>query len=150
MKVDIKSFKELTNFELYEILKIRSEIFVVEQNCIYNDPDGKDRDATHMIIREKNEIVGYIRLLKRGVSYIDSPSIGRVLVAKNARGKGIARNLMVVGIDYIIKNWNEKHITIGAQEYLKEFYKSLGFVGISDVYDDEGIPHLDMKYRKNY
>jgi len=149
MNLEIKKFDELTIFELYEILRIRSEIFVVEQNCVYNDPDNKDLDAVHIMIKEENHIVAYIRVLKPGVSYKDAASIGRVLVIKEARKKGLARKIVQVGIDYIKENFKNDKITIGAQEYLKTFYESLEFVGISEVYLEDGIPHLDMTYKNN-
>ena len=149
MNLEIKKFDELTIFELYEILRIRSEFFDVEQNCAYNDPDNKDLDAVHIMIKEKNHIVAYIRVLKSGVSYKDASSIGRVLVVKNARKKGLARKIVQVGIDYITENFKNDKITIGAQEYLKSFYESLGFIGISEVYLEDGIPHLDMTYKNN-
>jgi ElaA protein len=147
MNLEIKNFDELTGREVYEILKIRSEIFVVEQNCIYNDVDAKDIESIHIMIKEDDKIMSYIRVIKPGVSY-DNASIGRVLVAFEGRRKGLARKIVQEGIDYIINNWDEEKITIGAQDYLKDFYKSLGFEPISEVYLDDGIPHLDMTYTK--
>ena len=148
MILEIKEFNQLSTLELYEILKIRSEVFVVEQNCVYNDPDGKDLEATHIMIKDRKNILAYTRVLKTGVSYKDAPSIGRVLVVQDSRGGGLARQIVQASIDYIIDNLKEDKITIGAQEYLKSFYESLGFVGVSDVYLEDGIPHLDMTYRK--
>ncbi len=141
----VKRFKELSVDELYKILALRAEVFVVEQNCVYNDIDGKDLKSTHMWIQEKGRIVAYIRLVDRGVSYNEA-SIGRVVVAKEERGKGLAKKIVKEGIKYLTERSAEKKITIGAQEYLKTFYQSLGFVEISDVYDEDGIPHLDMQY----
>ncbi len=141
----IKRFRELTVDELYKILALRAEVFVVEQNCVYNDIDGKDLRSTHMWIQERGKIVAYIRLLDKGVSY-DEASIGRVVVAKEERGRGLAKKIMREGIKFLTERSAEKKITIGAQEYLKSFYQSLGFVEISDVYDEDGIPHLDMQY----
>jgi ElaA protein len=146
MKIVTKKFSELTTLELHEIFKLRSEIFVVEQNCVYNDVDGKDIEATHIMIKKNSNIIAYIRVLSSGISYGDAPSIGRVLVIKEARRKGIARKIVQVGIDYIIDILKEEKITIGAQEYLKSFYESLGFISVSDVYLEDGIPHLDMSY----
>lgn len=141
----IKRFRELTVDELYKILALRAEVFVVEQNCVYNDIDGRDLRSTHMWIQERGKIVAYIRLLDKGVSY-DEASIGRVVVAKEERGRGLAKKIMREGIKFLTERSAEKKITIGAQEYLKSFYQSLGFVEISDVYDEDGIPHLDMQY----
>lgn len=147
MKVEVKKFNELGLEELYEIFRLRSEVFVVEQECIYNDVDGKDLDSVHVMIKDKGRIEAYLRVIKQGVSYEDC-SIGRVLVAKEARGKGLAKRIVKEGIDYITREWNKKRITIGAQEYLKEFYGSFGFKTVSDVYMEDGIPHVDMSYEK--
>lgn len=148
MKVEVKKFNELTLEELYEIFRLRSEVFVVEQECIYNDIDGKDIDSLHVMIKDSGRIEAYLRVIKPGVSYEDC-SLGRVLVAKEARGKGLARRIVREGIDCITKDWNERKITIGAQEYLKEFYGSFGFKAVSDVYIEDGIPHLDMRYEED-
>lgn len=138
-----KKFEELTLEELYEILKLRSEVFVVEQNCIYNDIDGKDKTSFHIIIKENNEITAYLRVLPPGISY-ENASLGRVLVAKDARGMGYAKAIVTEGINCILRNFNTNKITIGAQEYLKDFYSEFGFKPVSEVYDEDGIPHLDM------
>ncbi len=148
MNLEIKKFDELTAREVYEILRVRSEVFVVEQNCVYNDEDGKDIDSTHIMIKEGPKIMAYLRVIKPGISY-ENASIGRVLVTSEARGKGLARKIVRAGIDYIINNWSEEKITIGAQNYLRDFYESLGFEGVSEVYSEDGIPHLDMTYNKN-
>ena len=147
MNLEIKKFNELTVEELYDILKVRSEVFVVEQNCVYNDQDGKDIDSIHIMIKEGNKIMAYLRVIKPGVSY-DNASIGRVLVTSKARKKGLARKIVCAGIDYIINSWNEDKITIGAQNYLRDFYESLGFEAVSEVYSEDGIPHVDMTYNK--
>ncbi|MDX8336854.1 GNAT family N-acetyltransferase [Candidatus Cetobacterium colombiensis] len=142
-----KKFNELTVEELYEILKLRSEIFVVEQKCVYNDIDGKDTTSIHVMLKENGKIKAYLRVLQPGVSYEDA-SLGRVLVAENARKKGFAKLIVEAGVNYIIENFKTKDITIGAQEYLQNFYNEMGFKAISEVYLDDGIPHLDMKYSK--
>lgn len=138
-----KSFSELSIEELYEILKLRSEVFVVEQNCVYNDIDDKDIKSFHIMLKENNEIVAYLRVLQPGLSYNEA-SLGRVLVKKNNRGKGYAKKLVSEGINCAIKNLKTNKITIGAQEYLKSFYEEFGFKAISEVYLEDGIPHLDM------
>lgn len=142
-----KKFNELTLEELYEILKLRSEVFVVEQNCIYNDIDGKDLTSSHIMIKENGKIKAYLRALQPGVSYEDA-SLGRVLVSPDARGKGYAKAIVTKGVEYILNNFNTTKITIGAQEYLKNFYSEIGFKPISEVYDEDGIPHLDMTFEK--
>lgn len=142
-----KKFNELTLEELYEILKLRSEVFVVEQKCIYNDIDGKDLTSSHIMIKENGKIKAYLRALQPGVSYEDA-SLGRVLVSPDARGKGYAKIIVTKGVEYILNNFNTTKITIGAQEYLKNFYSEIGFKPISEVYDEDGIPHLDMTFEK--
>ena len=142
-----KKFNELTLEELYEILKLRSEVFVVEQKCIYNDIDGKDLTSSHIMIKENGKIKAYLRALQPGVSYEDA-SLGRVLVSPDARGKGYAKAIVTKGVEYILNNFNTTKITIGAQEYLKNFYSEIGFKPISEVYDEDGIPHLDMTFEK--
>ena len=142
-----KKFNELTLEELYEILKLRSEVFVVEQKCIYNDIDGKDLTSSHIMIKENGKIKAYLRALQPGVSYEDA-SLGRVLVSPDARGKGYAKTIVTKGVEYILNNFNTTKITIGAQEYLKNFYSEIGFKPISEVYDEDGIPHLDMTFKK--
>lgn len=143
MELVIKRFNELSGKEVYEIGKIRQEVFIIEQKCIYLDLDEKDYNSLHIFYRTTEEIVGYCRVIPQGISY-DKISIGRVLVNKKYRGKGIARKLLLETFKIIKERFEEAEIKIGAQNYLKEFYKSLGFSEISEVYDEDGIPHIDM------
>lgn len=146
MKTVIKRFEELSGKEVYEIGKLRSEIFVLEQNCLYLDLDGKDYKSRHLYIldEDSDEIICYCRVLEKGLSY-ESCSIGRVLTNPKYRKKGYARELVGKSIELIRDDLKDKEITIGAQNYLRGFYESLGFKAISDVYDEDGIPHIDMK-----
>ncbi|MGH4122416.1 MAG: GNAT family N-acetyltransferase [Clostridium sp.] len=148
MKWEIKKFKELSGEEVYEILKLRSEVFVIEQQCIYEECDGKDKKSYHLFAREDGEILVYLRILEKGVTY-NEISIGRVLTDKKYRGKGLAKQMMLRAIGFIENNLNEKTIRISAQEYLLNFYSSLGFVGVSDVYLEDDIPHVEMLYKNN-
>lgn len=143
MKISIKSFDDLSKKELYEILKLRAEIFVVEQHCFYLDLDDKDYDSLHLMIEENDEIASYLRIIPKGLSY-ETASISRVLTSPKYRGKGLSRMVMQDAIDYIKKEWQEPKITIGAQYYLEKFYTSLGFIRVSDIYLDAGIEHIDM------
>jgi len=143
MKTIIKTFDELTINELYQLLSLRSEIFVVEQNCVYNDLDGKDDKSYHVMIMEGEQIVAYERIVKAGFSYKET-SLGRVVVAKEFRGKGIARTLLLAGIDFIKNELKEDMIRISAQTYLLDFYSSLGFKATSEEYLEDGIPHVEM------
>lgn len=146
--IKIKKFDELTLNELYDILNLRAEIFVVDQNCPYNDVDGKDKNSVHFMIWENDKLEGYIRVIKPGISY-DSVSIGRVIVRKSARHKGYAKKLLISGIEFITNEWNENKIEISAQTYLENFYKSLNFKTTSDVYLEDEIPHVHMIFEKN-
>jgi len=140
----IKKFNELTLEELYSILQLRNEVFIVEQNCVYNDPDGKDQSAWHLMAVEDNKLVAYTRILPPGVSYSD-PAIGRVVTSSSKRRLGLGRELMKLSIEACEKLFGKISITLSAQVYLKNFYESLGFTAIGDEYLDDGIPHIDMK-----
>lgn len=148
MKIILKSFDELTGKEIYEIGKLRSEVFVVEQNCPYLDLDGKDYECMHLYFynEENREIVCYCRIIPRGLSY-PTASIGRVLTNKKYRGNGYAREMLKKAIQVVKEGFGEDEITLGGQSYLKEFYFSLGFVAISDEYEEDGIPHIDMNLK---
>lgn len=143
----VKRFSELTVDELYEILRDRSQVFVVEQGCAYQDLDGKDERSIHIFIREENQlkednmILAYLRVIIPEVGR-DTVSIGRVLTIKEARGHGLARKLMQKGIE--VAKSLAPTIEIEAQAYLKEFYESLGFKARSDVFQYEGRPHISM------
>lgn len=147
MNWELKKFKELKVEEIYKILELRNEVFIVEQQCAYQDCDGKDENAYHLYLQDNGEIIAYLRILKKGVSF-DEISIGRVLVRKNYRGKGISREMMLKAINFIELNLNEKEIKIQAQSYLVNFYKSLGFKETSNEYLEDNIPHIDMLYKK--
>ncbi|MEC5165251.1 ElaA protein [Flavobacterium sp. PL11] len=139
----IKSFDSLTVYELYDILQLRSEIFVVEQNCVYLDLDGKDKVALHLIGEFENKIVAHARLFKAGISFKNA-SIGRVTVAADYRERKWGHDLMQQAIAGIQDNFGEYKITIGAQLYLKKFYQSHGFTQTSEMYLEDDIPHIEM------
>jgi ElaA protein len=140
----IKKFKELTIDELYAILQLRSEVFVVEQNCAYHDPDGKDQQAWHLMGIEDSTLIAYTRILPPGISY-DDPSIGRVVTLSLKRRSGLGRELMKLSIIECEKLFGKTPITLSAQSYLIHFYESLGFSTIGDQYLEDGIPHIKMK-----
>ena len=139
----VKKFSELSIEELYQILRLRSEVFVVEQNCVYQDLDNKDQISVHIFIKEKNEIVAYTRIFKSG-DYYKNPSIGRVVVSKKDRGKELGKKIMISSIDYIQENLKGDKIELSAQKYLDKFYKDLGFYKIGEDYLEDGIPHQRM------
>lgn len=140
----LKAFNELTPYELYAILRLRSEVFIVEQNCPYLDEDNKDQKAFHLMGWKDGLLAAYTRLLPAGVSYPAMPSIGRVVTSPAARGTGIGRELMQVSIDKLYGLFGTGPIKIGAQLYLKKFYESLGFKQTDDGYLEDGIPHIEM------
>ncbi len=143
MKITIHKYQDLTPNKLYEILMLRSEIFVVEQNCAYQDLDNKDQKALHLIVEEKNKIIAYTRIFKKG-NFLKNSSIGRVLVKKEHRGKDLGKKIMIKSIDQIKKDETEKKIELSAQKYLLKFYFELGFKRIGEEYLEDGIPHVKM------
>ncbi len=144
LKITVKAFQDLTPEELYNILKLRSEVFVVEQNCAYQDLDGKDRKALHVIGTKEMRIVAYTRIFKPGDSMAQA-SIGRVVVKKTERKFGYGLDIMKASICLIRQHFKENSIQLSAQFYLKKFYNSLGFNEKGDVYFEDGIPHILME-----
>ncbi|CAI3660956.1 GNAT family N-acetyltransferase [Clostridium neonatale] len=143
MKWSLKKFFELTNEEVYKILKLRNEIFIVEQSCPYMDCDGKDEESYHLFAEDGKDIIAYLRMVKKGIIY-DDTAIGRVCVNKKYRKNNLGREMLLRAISFIDNELNEKKIKIQAQSYLRDFYKSLGFKEISDNYLEDGILHIDM------
>jgi ElaA protein len=139
----VKAFQELTVDELYALLKLRSEVFVVEQNCVFLDQDDKDQKCHHLLLYSGDELVGYSRLVPAGLSYQEM-AIGRVITSASARGKGYGRVLMELSIDYCQKLFGVGDIRLGAQTYALGFYASLGFIADGDRYDEDGIEHIEM------
>ena len=138
-----KIFSELDKDELYQILRLRSEVFVVEQDCIYQDIDNKDQIATHLLYKKGDEIIAYTRIFKKG-DYYENPSIGRVVVSKNNRGKDLGKEIMLESMKYIKNNIKAEKIELSAQMYLDTFYKDLGFYSKGEQYLEDGIPHQRM------
>ena len=138
-----KSFDQLTPHELYAILQLRSEVFVVEQNCVFLDADDKDQVSYHVMAWQNEILAGYTRLVPAGVAYAE-PSIGRVVTSPKMRNSGIGRTLMQFSIRTSYQLYGKTTITIGAQLYLRKFYESLGFIQCSDVYLEDGIEHIKM------
>lgn len=139
----LKKFSELTTDELYALLRLRSEVFVVEQNCVFLDMDNKDQDCYHLLGWKNNELVATTRIVPPGVIY-DIPSIGRVVTSTLIRGTGIGRLLMEKSIEETYLLYKKVPIKIGAQLYLLKFYTSLGFKKTSDIYLEDGIEHIEM------
>lgn len=139
----IKRFNELSVSELYQTLQLRSEVFVVEQNCVYQDIDGKDTKALHLLGSYEGDIVVYARLFAPG-DYFDNASIGRVVISQKYRDRKWGHSLMTAAIEAITENYNTSAITISAQLYLKKFYESHGFVQNGEQYLEDDIPHIRM------
>ena len=142
----IKKFSKLSTEEIYNILKLRSEVFVVEQNCVYQDIDEKDQNATHLFIEKNNQIIAYTRIFKKGDYYEENPSIGRVVVSKKERGKNLGKEIMLNSIEFIKKELEGRKIELSAQKYLDKFYKDLDFYSEGEDYLEDGIPHQRMFY----
>ncbi|HEY8387997.1 MAG TPA: GNAT family N-acetyltransferase [Parasegetibacter sp.] len=138
-----KSFAELSPNEIYQILRLRSEVFVVEQNCVYLDADNKDPHCIHLMGWQNNQLIAYSRIVPPGISYVE-PSIGRVVTSPLVRRKGVGRQLMLKSLEVLYNNFGKTAIKIGAQFYLKQFYESLGFRQNSEIYDEDGIEHIEM------
>jgi ElaA protein len=144
LKWKIKRFEELSTIELHHLLQLRSEVFIVEQNCVYQDIDGKDQKALHLIGEYNSKIVAYARLFDAG-NYFEETSIGRVVVGINYRDKKFGHELMQHAITGVKDHFNTTKITISAQLYLQKFYESHGFVVTSETYLEDDIPHIQMK-----
>lgn len=139
----LKRFEELNNYELYDILRLRSEVFVVEQNCVFLDMDNTDQQCHHLQGRINDQLIVSVRILPPGLAYPE-PSIGRVVGSPSYRGKGAGRALMQKAIEETILLYGDQPIKIGAQLYLKKFYEELGFEQSSDIYYEDAIEHIKM------
>lgn len=145
MEIVIKRFQELSTGELYEILRLRAEVFVVEQNCVYQDLDKVDLEAYHVYLQDGGEILAYLRVIDKG-KRLDEVSIGRVISLR--RRQGLGGKIMKAGIAVAKEKFQAKRIKIGAQAWAQPFYESVGFRRISDEYMEDGIPHVYMIYEE--
>ena len=143
-KLHIKTFKELTVDELYELLRVRTEVFVVEQDCVYQDMDGDDKRAIHVWITEGDKVVALARVCPAGV-HLPTISIGRVITT--VRGKGYGKQIMLATIDVAVERLGATCIDIEAQEYAKGFYEGVGFKPTSNTFMLDGIPHIKMRWK---
>ena len=146
MEITVKKFDELTVEELYEFLKLRAEVFVVEQDCAYQDLDGIDQEAYHVYMRdEKGKMIAYLRVVDKG-KRLDEVSIGRVISIRRRSGVGTA--LMRAGMRVAKEKFGATKIKVGAQLYAKPFYEGCGFRQVSGEYLEDGIPHIYMLYEE--
>ena len=143
INIKVKTFKELTTQELYDLLQLRSKVFVVEQDCVYQDVDGKDNKALHVLGFKNKKIVAYTRVFKPG-DYFKESSIGRVVVSNNERQHKYGYDIMKASIKAIKTRYNAIEIRISAQIYLKQFYNNLEFKEVGEEYLEDGIPHINM------
>ena len=139
-----KAFNELTPDELYELLRVRTEVFVVEQDCVYQDMDGDDKEAIHVWITEGDKVVALARVCPAGV-HLPTISIGRVITT--VRGKGYGKQIMLAAIDVAVERFGATLIEIEAQEYAQAFYEKVGFRKVSDTFMLDNIPHIRMHWR---
>lgn len=140
-----KSFNELSNIELYQLLQLRNEVFIVEQTCPYPDLDDKDYQSLHVLGIENNKVVAYCRLLPKGISYKNEASIGRVVTASSVRRFGYGKLLMQYAIPETLKQFSTNEIVISAQQYLEKFYSDFGFKSEGKSYLEDDIPHIKMR-----
>ncbi len=140
------AWEQLTTNQLYDLLQLRQDVFVVEQDCPYLDADGKDQASHHILMYEKNTLIAYTRLVPKGVSYENYVSVGRVVNHKSVRGKGIGKRLMTFSIQKCQELFPGEKIKISAQVYLLKFYIELGFEETGERYLEDGIPHCGMVY----
>jgi len=145
---EFKSFTDLKNIELYQLLKLRTNVFVVEQNCPYPELDDKDLEAIHTFCSIDNEIVAVARILSPGISYKEW-SFGRIATHLNFRGKGLGHELMKSLMAYMANNHPLKSIIISAQSHLEKFYASFGFSSTGKAYLEDGIPHIEMLFENS-
>ncbi len=143
MDVVTKTYEELTTSELYSLLELRAEVFVVEQNCPYQDLDNRDQEGIHLLGLENGVLLAYARILKPGSLYVE-PSIGRVITKKSARGTGLGKAIFAESISVCHRLFQNQAIRIMAQSYLVPFYQAFGFSVDSDEFLEDGIPHVEM------
>ena len=143
MDIEVKSFSELSNRELYAILRLRVAVFVVEQDCVYQDLDDKDFVALHVIGKHNKQIVAYSRIFKAG-DYFEEASMGRVVVDNNFRSHGFGKEIVLASENAIADHFDDSNVRLSAQSYLQNFYTELGYKRIGEEYLEDGIPHISM------
>ncbi len=148
IQFSVKPFTELTTSELYQLLQLRTEVFVVEQNCPYQDCDGKDYNSIHLLGYENEQLVAYARIVPKGISYEKYPSIGRVATRKTVRQMSYGKQLMNEALTYCRTHFTNS-IKISAQAYLEKFYSDLGFITVSEPYLEDDIPHIAMIWNQS-
>ena len=143
MEVSVKTFEDLSKQELYDILALRAEVFVVEQDCAYQDPDGKDMKALHVLGKDDTKLVAYARIFAPG-EYFEQASIGRIVVQQDYRSGGLGKSIVLAAQKAISESYNTDQIKLSAQSYLKDFYEDMGYKPSGEEYLEDGIPHVAM------
>ncbi len=143
MKIEIKAFEQLNAKEVYELIRLRLEVFSVEQNCAYQDCDNKDQNAWHLLLWDHETLAGCLRILPKKIKF-EEITIGRVITKKAYRKKGLGKLCMQKAIDFVKETLGDEPIRISAQTHAKEFYESVGFRQVSGEYMEDGIPHIQM------
>jgi ElaA protein len=140
---NLRKFEELEVDELYQLLRLRSEVFVVEQQSIFLDADNKDQQSWHLLGKRNGQLLAYSRIVPKGISY-EYSAIGRIVISPSARNQGLGKELMTVSIEKLEGLYGKVTIRIGAQQHLEKFYNVFGFVQTSPAYDEDGIMHIEM------
>lgn len=148
MNLEIKHYQELSTDLLYDIIKARIAVFVVEQNCPYMECDDLDKQAYHCFVRNSQEIIAYTRVIPPGVQFAREASLGRVMTTQNIRRTGIGKEMFRLVLDFMLQEKKYQCIRIEAQQYLKEFYEKFDFQAVSDTFIIDGIEHLEMVYNQ--
>ena len=147
IKFDHSEFKALSSSQLEAIFRLRQNVFIIEQQCFYEDIDGSDQVASHLLLQLNDELAGYLRIFKPGIKYENAASLGRIVVQKNYRGTKIGKLLISKGIEIVRLNYPNSKIKIEAQAALENYYSEFGFITISDVYEVDQIPHVLMEMK---
>ncbi|MDO5640287.1 MAG: GNAT family N-acetyltransferase [Neisseria sp.] len=148
MRWQHQSFEQLGNADLYRLLQLRSRVFVVEQNCVFLDLDGNDMQAVHLFYGNAQETAAYVRILRTPDSPIAEAAIGRIVVAPEYRGRGLAAEALRLATDFVFREWQSDSIYLQAQSYLLPFYQNFGYEAVSGEYLEDGIPHVDMRLQR--
>ncbi len=146
IKYTLKSFSDLTPQELYDVLKLRQDVFIIEQDCIYPDCDNFDQEGMHLMGYENDQIATYLRILGPGMTYKKYVSLGRVITAPDFRKRGLSYTLIQIAIDYLQQKYPSYEIKISAQSHLEKMYEAKGFKKCGNPYLEDGIPHIPMVF----
>jgi ElaA protein len=144
MEITIKPFEQLTNYEVYNMIRIREEIFILEQDCVYVDCDKNDTICDHLLVKKNDEIIATLRIVPAGVKY-EQISIGRVVVTEQVRKQGLGTKIMKEALAYIEKKYGQVPVVLSAQVSIKGLYEKSGFKVVSDIYLEDGIDHVKMR-----